>query len=222
MPDSVAAAGRPGPPTAREPADSAARPRARREPGLRRAVPRPAAHRIRVLMAALGVVTACASCASATQSSTASETSAARVVVHGESEDATSVPSCNWPMSVSGVAPHAQLGLIGCYLRALAHESLSELAPLVVVHHDAPTTLTRAQLRHAGDAMKGRALVSITVNDSDPFDATATILFADHATAVVSMDALNVMEPASRSWRLNLGSSAAGPSIPSAAPSPSR
>jgi hypothetical protein len=90
------------------------------------------------------------------------------------------------------------------------------------VHHDAPTTLTRAQLRHAADAAKGRASVSITVNDSDPFDATATILFADEATAVVSMDALNVMEPASRSWRLNLGSSPAGPSIPSPAPSPSR
>jgi hypothetical protein len=104
-----------------------------------------------MLVVSLAVVTSCASCATPTQSSTATASPVARIIVRGESENASSVPSCAWPMSVSGDASRAQRGLIGCYLRALAHDSLSELAPLVIVHSDAPTTLTRAQLAHAAE-----------------------------------------------------------------------
>jgi hypothetical protein len=59
-------------------------------------------------------------------------TAAGTVVVHGDSETVTSVPSCDWPIRVVGGASKAQAGLVRCYLRALAPRaprSRTECAP---------------------------------------------------------------------------------------------
>lgn len=142
--------------------------------------------------------------------------------MHGDSESVSSVPNCEWPLVVLGKASGAQVGLIRCYLQGLAHRSLNELAPLTSVVPDVPVTLTRADLRHAGDAASGTASAAFDINSSDPFDASVTIRFANGAHDTVSMDARNVMEPASRSWRLNIGSTPTDPSAPPPAmPGPS-
>jgi hypothetical protein len=122
-------------------------------------------------------------------------------------------------LQVSGRASDAQVGLIGCYLRALAHRSLNELAPLTSVVPDTPVTLTMADLRHASDANSGTARAVFSINPSDAFNGGATIHFADGASESVGMDALNVMAPASRSWRLHIGK---WPPDPSAPPSAAR
>lgn len=159
-------------------------------------------------MAALALC-GCASSGSAGPAARAGSTGATTarqdVVVRGDSESVSSVPSCQWPLDVSGDASAAQAGLIRCYLRALAHRSLAELVPLTSVVPGVPVTLTRADLRHAPDSAGGTASAAFQVNDSDPFNATVAIRFADGVRATIYMDARNVMEPASRSWRLDIG-----------------
>ena len=81
--------------------------------------------------------------------------------------------------------------------------------------------MSRTELRHSADARRGTAVVTFTVDGSDPYDAEASIRFADGATQQLEMDALNVMAPASRSWRLDLGSTPSDPSAPSAVSAPS-
>jgi hypothetical protein len=58
-------------------------------------------------------------------------------------------------------------------------------------------------------------------SSKDPFDASVTIRFADGTQQDVGMDALNVMEPASHSWRLALGTTPTDPSMPAPASIPS-
>jgi hypothetical protein len=118
---------------------------------------------------------------------------------------------------VSGNASAAQVGLIRCYVRALAHRSLNELVPLTAVISGEPVTLTPAELEHAADAASGTASARFAVNDSDPFNASVEITFGDGAHSSVGMDARNVMESASRSWRLDIGTDAPDPSAPPSA-----
>jgi hypothetical protein len=139
------------------------------------------------------------------------------LVVTGESEDVNSVPKCSWPLNVSGQTSSAQTGLIRCYVRALAQRSLKDLAPLVSVHSGAPITLTSVDLAHAPDAMAGTATAIFTLNASDPFSASVAIHYANGAQNAVYMDAMNVTEPASHSWRLDLGTSPPDLSAPPSA-----
>ena len=128
------------------------------------------------------------------------------LVVTGESEDATSVPTCSWPLTVSGQASTSQTGLVRCYLRALANRSLPDLAPLVIVRTESPVILNAASLAHAPDAIAGTATADFMQNPSDPYSASVDIRYANGGRESIGMDALNVYEPASRSWRLAIGS----------------
>lgn len=131
---------------------------------------------------------------------------ASSMVVPGDSETAVSVPACSWPLNTSGRAPAAQVGLIKCYLRALAHHSLIELAPLVATASDGPTTISVRDLRHATDAADGIARAKFISNFIDPYNASVLIRFHDGVMTTVVMDAMNPMLPARQSWRLDIGS----------------
>ena len=152
------------------------------------------------------VVTACSSSGGTRAVSTGRSPGARSVVVTGDSEQVNSVPHCQWPLTLSGPAPGAQAGLIRCYLKALADNRLDELVPLISAARGYPVTLTQHDLAHSADAASGIATATFETNPSSPFDASVTVRFADGVRLSVGMDALNVNEPASHSWRLvNVG-----------------
>ncbi|HEX3348894.1 MAG TPA: hypothetical protein VHS58_12425 [Acetobacteraceae bacterium] len=129
------------------------------------------------------------------------------VVVTGDSDTVDSVPHCQWPLTVVGSAPGAQVGLVRCYVKALAQNSLNDLVPLISAGNGFPVTLTEADLVHARDAASGTATATFETNSSDAFDASVSLRYADGVQAALGMDAMNVDEPASHSWRLvNIGS----------------
>jgi hypothetical protein len=127
----------------------------------------------------------------------------------------TSVPSCSWPLRVHGRVPADEVGLIRCYVRALAQADLPALRGLV--EPDPAHRITVAQLAHAGDARAGLATATFTPNPSDSAYFTVGIKFADGASESFPMLLAN--PESSHSWRIDVGPLVdPGPDIPPAAP----
>lgn len=127
----------------------------------------------------------------------------------------TSTPSCSWPLQVRGTASAAQVGLIRCYVRAVARHDLSGLQNLVLP--DPPMRVTDTQLVHAADARAGIAVASFTQNPISSADASVRITYHDGASEVLPMQFAN---PQAVSWRLVIGDDAGHPARN--APSPAK
>jgi hypothetical protein len=151
-----------------------------------------------VALTAVFVLSGCSSKGATHAVATSGPSGAVSIVVRGDSELVNSVPSCLWPMTVSGKASSAQVGLIRCYIRALVRRSLHDLVPLTATVSGTPVTLHQKELEHAADASSGKARAHFTGDGTDPFDASVEITFADGVRTTVGMDATNVKEPAER------------------------
>jgi len=90
-----------------------------------------------------------------------------------------STPSCSWPLHVRGKPAPKQVGLMRCYLKALAHRDKAGL--LAVADNHPPVRITKADLRHSADARSGLATVAFTPNPSDPYNGVVSIAYADGA-----------------------------------------
>jgi hypothetical protein len=113
----------------------------------------------------------------------------------------SSTPSCSWALEVRGTADTAQVGLVRCYVRAVARHDLKDLQALALP--DPPVRVGAAQVAHSADARIGVATATFTQNPNDSADATVEITYRDGARDVVSMQYAN---PAAESWRLDIGS----------------
>jgi len=116
------------------------------------------------------------------------------------SDGPDTVPSCSWPLAVSGKATPVQTGLVKCYLRALAERDEAGLSAV------ADQSVTDADLRLSADARSGTPRASFTPDPVTGASVTVRITFANGVTTNVDMVLAN---PASwHSWRLMIGSSA--------------
>jgi hypothetical protein len=124
-----------------------------------------------------------------------------------------SEPSCYWPAHIEH-ANSGQAELIRCYLRAIAHHSMSGLFSVVPSADDGgPTGFNRSDFAHEADARSGTATVTVIPNENDSGDATVAIRFADGARESLEIYLAN---PTSyHSWRFNnLGKYPNNPSAP--------
>lgn len=130
----------------------------------------------------------------------------------------TSTPSCSWPLRVNGTATAQQVGLVRCYVRAVARHDLPGLQALVLP--DPPMRVTDAQLAHTADARRGMAIANFTPNPVSSADASVTITYRDGVSDVLQMRYAN---PEAVSWRLDIGNASPGmPNAPHSAAATSR
>lgn len=94
----------------------------------------------------------------------------------------TFVPSCSWPLQVSGTASPNQTGLMRCYLRALAQGSAAEMLAVAYRVYPGGAHVSRAAFAHAADARSGVATIRLKPESSaDPAYFPVVITFADGA-----------------------------------------
>lgn len=123
-------------------------------------------------------------------------------VVAAENGLPTSVPRCSWPMRVQGRASADQIGLMRCYVKAMAQRNLLALIPLV--DHDGSPTLTSSRvLKRWKDARTGTPTALFKTSADDPASTFVTVRYADGARVGLEMDIANPMS--AHSWRLELG-----------------
>lgn len=130
-------------------------------------------------------------------------------------------PTCSWPLQVRGTASPAQVGLVGCYLRALASR---DIAGLMAVAADVPPVrITSADLMYSANARAGLATAAFTPNPEDTTSAFVTITYADGVRENASMMDMIAMGGPS-GWRMNIGAEisrgSSGPPPAVASPSP--
>jgi hypothetical protein len=129
----------------------------------------------------------------------------------------TTVPSCSWPLRADGPATAERVGLVRCYLRALASYDAGGLVA-VAYTTGTPVRITNADFKHSSDARSGTATATFVQGEMDDTFAV-TIVFADHARETLAMALAN--PGSAHSWRLGIGKAVAttsGP--PPAKPSP--
>lgn len=110
-------------------------------------------------------------------------------------------PSCAWPLQVRGKFTTKQVGLVRCYLKALAHRDAAGLLAVA----EGPVRITKADLVHSADARAGTATATFTPNPSDTTNALVLIAYADGARDRLSMQNL-IAAGGPYSWRLAIGS----------------
>lgn len=111
-------------------------------------------------------------------------------------------PTCSWPLQVRGDASPAQVGLVRCYLRALAQHDTSGL--LAAADYIPPVQITSADLSHAADARAGLATATFTQNPNDTESASVAIYYANAAQDELVMTNMIAMGGPS-GWRMNIG-----------------
>jgi hypothetical protein len=127
------------------------------------------------------------------------------------SDGPTSVPSCSWPLTVTGKTTPVQAGLIKCYLRALAQRDRSGLSAVA----DQPASIGSADFALSADARSGKAQAAFAPNLVAGATVDVDIKFADGAKTSVEMILAN---PASwNSWRLQIGPATGNGHAPPAA-----
>ena len=111
-------------------------------------------------------------------------------------------PSCRWPLRVQGAANGEQVGLVECYLRALAAQDKTELKAVAV--YDPPAVITSADLAYSRDARSGTATVTFTPS---PEDSAYLILDIAYANGVKERTGMTNMESMGDSpgWRMAIG-----------------
>jgi hypothetical protein len=120
-------------------------------------------------------------------------------------------PSCSWPVRVRGVATGQQVGLVQCYLKALAARDTTGLK--AVADESSPVSITTADLAHSPDASAGLATVTFTPS---PVDTSFVLLKIQYAngrlenTGMLNMVAMGD----SPGWRMTIGTAirTSGPS----------
>jgi hypothetical protein len=121
--------------------------------------------------------------------------------------------TCSWPLQVRGTASPAQVGLVRCYLRALASRDTAGL--MAVAADIPPVRITSADLRYSADAHAGLATAAVTLSPEDTTSAFVIITYADGVRQNTSMMNMVAMGGPS-GWRMNIGTVIS----PSPAPSP--
>lgn len=111
-------------------------------------------------------------------------------------------PSCSYPYRVRGDANSKQVGLVGCYLKALADRDQSAL--MKVADYDPPVKLTSADLAYSADVRSGEATVTFTPS---PVDSTSLSVDIDYANGVRESTAMiNMIAMGDHSgWRMVVG-----------------
>lgn len=113
-----------------------------------------------------------------------------------------SVPQCSWPLKAAGPASGEQVGLVRCYVKAVARRDLPALRSLAVP--GAGLTVSGSQLAHSADARSGTATAAFVPNPEDSAYVNVTITYADSTRERVAIELAN---PASlHSWRIAIGS----------------
>jgi hypothetical protein len=121
-------------------------------------------------------------------------------------------PSCSWPLHVRGKPAPKQVGLMRCYLKALAHRDRAGL--LAVADDHPPVRITKADLRHSADALAGQATATFTPNPSDPYNGIVDIAYTDGAHDRLGIQNM-IAYGGSSAWRLGIGTSiTSSPSAP--------
>jgi hypothetical protein len=130
-------------------------------------------------------------------------------------------PTCSWPLQVRGTASPAQVGLVRCYLRALASRDTAGL--MAVAADIPPVRITSADLTYSADARAGLATAAFTPNPEDTTSAFVIITYADGVRENAGMTNMVAMGGPS-GWRMNIGteisSGSSGPPPAAASPSP--
>jgi hypothetical protein len=138
-----------------------------------------------------------------------------------EAYETSGTPACSWPLQVRGPATPAQVGLVRCYLRALADGDTAGL--LAVADDIPPVRITRGGLAHSADARTGLATATFRQNPVDSTSAFVNITYAD-GTREDDLGLINMIAMGgSPGWRLAIGTSInpGPPGPPPAEPGPS-
>jgi hypothetical protein len=124
-------------------------------------------------------------------------------------------PSCSWPVQVQGVSTGQQVGLVRCYLQALATRDATMLT--TVAANIPPVRITKADLAYSADARAGLATATFAPNPFDTTDVLLTIVYANgvrESTGIMNMIAMG----GPSGWRMTIGTplNTSGP-LPAAA-----
>jgi hypothetical protein len=116
-------------------------------------------------------------------------------------------PSCSWPVNVQGAATDQQIGLVRCYLKALAGR---DTASLETVAAGAPgvriTGIPGADWVHSADARAGLASAIFTPSPVDTSYVLLEIVYANGKHEKTGI--LNMIERGGPSvWRMDIGTS---------------
>lgn len=133
--------------------------------------------------------------------------------------ESRTLPSCSWPLRVHGTATADQIGLVRCYLRALAERNNAGL--MAVAANDPVVHITSADLIYSADARAGQATATFTPSPVDDTYVLLTIKYADDVSERTGiMDMIAMGGPSS--WRMTIGTAVnPGPRVPTAGPEPS-
>jgi hypothetical protein len=103
---------------------------------------------------------------------------------------------------VQGAANGEQVGLVECYLLALATQDKTELKAVAV--YNPPAVITSADLAHSRDARSGTATVIFTPS---PVDPTSVLLDIEYANGVKERTGMINMVSMGESpgWRMVIG-----------------
>jgi hypothetical protein len=111
-------------------------------------------------------------------------------------------PSCSWPLHARGDGSSAQVGLVRCYIQALANRSA---AGLRAVAQDVPAPhITATLFLYSPDARAGVPVATFAANPSDTTDASVAIRFANGVieyAGILNMDAMG----GPSTWRMIIG-----------------
>jgi hypothetical protein len=131
-------------------------------------------------------------------------------------------PSCSWPpLQVRGDATGTQVGLVRCYLGALASGKTAGL--IGVSAGSGQVRITSADLKYAKDARAGLATGDFSQNPEDSASASVNITFADGVSEYLGLTNL-IAIGGSQGWRVDIGTPVGpdtGPPPATAAPSSS-
>jgi hypothetical protein len=112
-------------------------------------------------------------------------------------------PSCSWPLRVRGTASAGQVGLVRCYLQALARRNIAGLYS--VAQNIPPVRITSADLRYSADARTGMATAYFAPSYVSTSYAELKIRYADgtvETTGILNMVAMG----GPSTWRMTIGS----------------
>jgi len=118
-----------------------------------------------------------------------------------QNNDAT--PSCSWPVQVRGTATNQQVGLVRCYLQALAARDTTKL--MAVAANTPPVHITKADLGYSADARAGLATATFTPSPVDSSFVLLAIVYANGVredTGIINMISMGQ----SSDWRMRIGS----------------
>jgi uncharacterized protein (UPF0261 family) len=122
---------------------------------------------------------------------------------------------------VRGTASSAQVGLVGCYLHALADRDTAGL--MAVAADIPPVRITSADVTYSADARAGLATAAFTPNPEDTASAFVIITYADGVRENADLTNMVAMGGPS-GWRMDIGAEispgSSGPPPAVASPSP--